>query len=192
MDLAKRRNVTYAAHIITNGYLLDREHIALLEHSCVKTAMVTLDGLREIHDLTRHLAGGQGTFDRIVANLRDNHLPFPVTVRHNVHQGNLEQIEGLRSSVEQLARDSGNDLQYSATPVHSSDVMEQRGRDLNVLKTGEDIGEMELLSEAGRFASHGETTCYSFRNEPEAFALAVYDAYRKKTHNHADQEDPSC
>ena len=68
----------------------------------------------------------------------------------------MEQMEELRSFVEQLARESGNDLCYSATPVHSSDVMEQRRRELNVLKAEEDMGGKELLSEAMRFASHGE------------------------------------
>ena len=166
--------------------------------------------------------------------------------------------------------------------MHSSDVMERRGRELNVLKAEEDMREMELLGEARRLASHGETTCianrisalavddqgrlfkcfeevdkpersfghvsswdpddpvrsaehpdqltlylktcgsvpepkcrdclwfplhfggcsrrrlngentcYSFRSEPEAFALAVYEAYRERTYKQAEEADPSC
>ena len=282
MDLAQRRNVRYTAGMITNGYFLTPENVAMLERCCVKSVQVTLDGLGAEHDQTRHLAGGQGTFDRITANLREYRLPFAVKIRHNVHQGNLDQIEGLRSFVDQLAKDSGNDLFYYSAPVHGNAVMERRGETVSVLKTESSLKEVALRQEAGRYAAHkgvfcsanrisavavdnqgrlykcweeldkpeksfgnvsswdpddpvrsaqrkdlltaylntccpvpdpecrdclwlpmccggcpgrrlnGEDVCYSFKKDPEAFALAVYRALNEKDQKQKESTEPLC
>ena len=159
MDLAQCRNVRYSASMITNGYFLTAENAAMLERCCVKIVQITLDGLGAEHDKTRHLTGGQGSFDRITANLRENRLAFRVLIRHNVHQGNLDQIEQLRSFVEQLAKESGNDLTYNAALVHGNDVMDQRGGNVSLLKAEEEAKKIAIWQEAKRYASHEGTYC---------------------------------
>ena len=57
-------------NIITNGLLLTREVVDRLTPYGLNGVKITLDGDRATHDRMRPLRGGQGTFDRIVANIR--------------------------------------------------------------------------------------------------------------------------
>jgi uncharacterized protein len=65
------RGVKQSIRIITNGLLLTREIVDRLNPFGLSNVKVTLDGDRETHDRMRPLRGGQGTFDRIIKNLRD-------------------------------------------------------------------------------------------------------------------------
>lgn len=131
--LVEEKDVGYSADIITNGYLLTQNAVDILEKCRVQTAQVTLDGLGDAHDATRHLAGGGPTFDRITQNLRTLKLPFQVNIRHNVHEGNTDQIEPLRDFVKKLAKESGNDITYYASPVSENDTAEKRGSKVRLL-----------------------------------------------------------
>ena len=131
--LVEEKDAGYSADIITNGYLLTQNAVDILEKCRVQTAQVTLDGLGDAHDATRHLAGGGPTFDRITQNLRTLKLPFRVNIRHNVHEGNTDQIEPLRDFVKKLAKESGNDITYYASPVSENDTAEKRGSKVRLL-----------------------------------------------------------
>ena len=76
IDLAERcwqscasRGVEQVVSIITNGLLLSRETVSRLLPFGLVGVKVTLDGDRETHDRMRPARGGQGTFDRIIANV---------------------------------------------------------------------------------------------------------------------------
>jgi uncharacterized protein len=64
------RGVTFVIHIITNGLLLTRELVERLNPLGLSGIKITLDGDRDTHNRMRPLRGGQGTFDRIIANIR--------------------------------------------------------------------------------------------------------------------------
>ena len=149
--LVEERGGTYHAGIITNGYLLTPENARMLGECEVSSAQVTLDGMHEAHDATRHLAGGGPTFDRIVDNLRAP-LPFRVQVRHNVHAGNRDQMDGLEAFVRELAAESGNDIRYYPAPVSGSEVADERGRQVDLLCGGTDA-EVGIRQDASRFSS---------------------------------------
>ncbi len=70
-DATRTRGVTQGIRIITNGLLLSREIVDRLNPFGLTGVKVTLDGDRETHDRMRPLRGGQGTFDRIIRNVRD-------------------------------------------------------------------------------------------------------------------------
>ena len=83
-DLADRawhatqtRGVRLAINIITNGLLLTPEIVDRLEPYGLNGIKITLDGDREAHNRMRPLRGGQGTFDRIVENIRPPSLAAP-------------------------------------------------------------------------------------------------------------------
>ena len=63
------RGVTLSISIITNGLLLTREMVERLNPLGLTGIKITLDGDREAHNKSRPLRGGQGTFDKIVANM---------------------------------------------------------------------------------------------------------------------------
>jgi uncharacterized protein len=65
-----RRGVEFLINIITNGLLITREMVERLNPLGLNGIKITLDGDREAHNRSRPLRGGQGTFDRIVANTR--------------------------------------------------------------------------------------------------------------------------
>ena len=151
MALAEEHGAEYSAGIITNGYLLTQENARMLEECKVTSAQVTIDGMRETHDATRHLVGGGPTFDRIVENLRAS-ISFPVHIRHNVHSENRDQMDKLKAFVEELASESGNDITYYPAPVSGSEVADERGEQVNLL-CGETNSEVGIRQDAQRFSA---------------------------------------
>ena len=146
MALSGERGGAYRASVITNGYLLTPANVAALEAAKVDFAQVTLDGVGEAHDATRHLAGGGPTFAVIASNLRSP-IPFAVKVRHNVHAGNHDQMEGLEAFVRRLAEETGNDLSYTPTPVFASEAADKRGRQVGLL-CDDDAAEVAMRRDA--------------------------------------------
>lgn len=159
MELSERKSVKYNAGIVTNGYLLDERNAELLGRCRIDQAQITLDGVEEVHDRTRHLAGGGKTFAHICKNLRCNKLPFKVLIRHNVYEDNLDQVEPLRTFVKQLAQESGNDIQYYPALVCSNAKLEKRDKTLDPLQKEQSIMDLELELEAGRYRAKGGIYC---------------------------------
>ena len=150
MELANERGGTYDAAIITNGYLLTQEIVDMLDRVKVTMCQVTIDGMGATHDATRRLAGGGPTFDRITSNLRNLRIPFPVHIRHNVHEGNKPEMEELETFINKLATESGNKLEYYPAPVSGSTAADERGEQVGLL-CGTDASEVGLKQEARRF-----------------------------------------
>jgi uncharacterized protein len=63
------RGVQMLINIITNGLLMTREMVERLNPLGLNGIKITLDGDREAHNQSRPLRGGQGTFDKIIANV---------------------------------------------------------------------------------------------------------------------------
>ena len=62
-------------NIITNGLLLTPEVVDRLLPFGLNGVKITLDGDRDTHNRMRPLRGGQGTFDRIIENIRAGRRP---------------------------------------------------------------------------------------------------------------------
>ncbi|HTV44010.1 MAG TPA: radical SAM protein [Stellaceae bacterium] len=90
-----RAGITYAADIITNGYLLDDTACAELRQRRVALVQVTLDGPPEIHDRMRPLVSGRGSFARILKNLHHAAEVFDVAVRVNIDAENFAHADRL-------------------------------------------------------------------------------------------------
>ncbi len=97
--LAGECGMKYSAHLVTNGFLLDRPKMEALARMGVDLVQVTLDGPPDIHDKRRHLAGGQGTFRRIIDNVTETMDLAEFQVRINIDRRNamsaLEVVEIL-------------------------------------------------------------------------------------------------
>lgn len=152
MALCEKKGIPYRAGIITNGYLLTQKTVDMLDRVNVKSAQITLDGVGEAHDATRHLVNGSGTFDRITENLRNLKIPFSVCVRHNVYTENTDQVAPLTELVKTLAAESGNKLSYYPTHVSSNEATADRKADVSTLcgEVSADIGVREAVD---RFAT---------------------------------------
>lgn len=159
IDLAERSHSSYFARMISNGYLLTEENVALMERCRISQLQTTLDGVGKVHDVTRHLAGGGGTFERIVSNLRDIKLPFEVRIRHNVQSANYDQIEPLKRFVEELAEKSGNRISYYPGIVHESTVAVNRSRMTRVVEEEERLCGLELSRNIEEYFGRGGVYC---------------------------------
>ena len=69
-NACRSRGVAMNISIITNGLLLTEAVVDRLLPYGLTGVKITLDGDRATHDRLRPLRGGQGTFDRILANMR--------------------------------------------------------------------------------------------------------------------------
>lgn len=69
--LAEERGMEYRFSLITNGTLLTPRVVERLKPLGLKSASVTLDGPREVHDAFRPFRSGTGSFDTISSNIRD-------------------------------------------------------------------------------------------------------------------------
>jgi uncharacterized protein len=87
-ELCGARGIGYQAEIVTNGYFLDRGKLDLLKSLGVEKIQITLDGPPVIHDRRRVLAGGQGTFWKIVDNMKQVVGLIPISLRINVDKRN--------------------------------------------------------------------------------------------------------
>ena len=150
IKLAGEKGASYGARIITNGYLLTPENAALLERCRISSGQITLDGIDDVHDMTRYLAGDGPTFRHIIDNISNNRIPFRIIIRHNVHRDNTGEIEKLRALVDRIAKESGNDLIYYPSPVRGNDTADRRGRQVCLLCSS-DMKDIELLKDAAPF-----------------------------------------
>ena len=168
--LAEAHGAKYEAMVVTNGYLLTQEIADMLGRCKVKLIQITLDGIGPEHDKTRHLAGGGPTYDRILQNLRTLKLPFKIIIRHNVHEGNRDQIEPLSKCVKALAEESGNNIGYYASPVEGNSVSDERDSEVNLLLS-EDLCEVGMRREVKEFHSGKGVFC----GAPHLYSVGIDD-----------------
>jgi uncharacterized protein len=68
-ELCEINGTKFVSSATTNGHFLDRDVLRDLTQIGVSSYQISLDGPKEIHDKTRLLANGSGTFDKIWVNL---------------------------------------------------------------------------------------------------------------------------
>jgi len=70
-DASKTKGVPFEFFLVTNGTLLTRPLAQDLAGLGMKGVKITLDGPREVHDLSRPFVSGKGSFAVIVKNIRE-------------------------------------------------------------------------------------------------------------------------
>ena len=86
------RHVEQIVSIITNGLLLTEEVVDRLLPFGLKGVKITLDGDRDTHNRMRPLRGGQGTFDRIIDNMRRIAGKCRIAIGGNFDDSSVEQL----------------------------------------------------------------------------------------------------
>jgi uncharacterized protein len=92
---ATARGIRLTLSLITNGLLLTPDVVDRLLPYGLTGAKVTLDGDKAAHDLKRPLRGGQGTFDRIVANVRAVAGKVNISIGGNFDADNADSYPAL-------------------------------------------------------------------------------------------------
>ena len=122
IEIAEKHSAGYSAMIITNGYLLDEQAVRMLERSRVYKAQITIDGPREIHNKTRILKTGAGSFDRIIENISSVKSSISYKIRCNLNRENARHIQELQSFIDSTAEKSGNSIELYTCAVWESDA----------------------------------------------------------------------
>ena len=92
---AAARGVPLMINIITNGLLLTPEVVDRLLPFGLNGVKITLDGDKATHDRMRPLRGGQGTFDRIIANIRAVAGKCRISIGGNFDADNADSYPAL-------------------------------------------------------------------------------------------------
>jgi uncharacterized protein len=94
-ERTQARHVPMSISIITNGLLLTTEVVERLLPFGLKGVKITLDGDRETHNRMRPLRGGQGTFDRLIENIRSVAGRCQVAIGGNFDESSADSFSAL-------------------------------------------------------------------------------------------------
>jgi uncharacterized protein len=89
------RGVRMLVNIITNGLLLTTDVVDRLAPYGLNGVKITLDGDRDNHNKKRPLRGGQGTFDRIIDNVRKVAGKCRISIGGNFDEESVESYPAL-------------------------------------------------------------------------------------------------
>ncbi len=93
--LCEARGVTQHISVITNGLLLTPDVVDRLTPYGLQGVKVTLDGDRDTHNRMRPLRGRQGTFDKIIENVRLVANKVSITIGGNFDESSVDSYPAL-------------------------------------------------------------------------------------------------
>jgi uncharacterized protein len=92
---SNRLGTPVSISIITNGLLLTEEVVDRMLPFGLRGVKITLDGDRATHDRMRPLRGGQGTFDRIIENIRKVSGRCGIAIGGNFDESSVDSYPAL-------------------------------------------------------------------------------------------------
>lgn len=98
VSLSKRMQglgMEYGAGMITNGYLLTPDKVALFEELQISSVQITIDGSEQTHNSRRCLKNGGATYSTILKNIEEAQKCSPntsISVRVNIDRTNSHEF----------------------------------------------------------------------------------------------------
>jgi uncharacterized protein len=102
-DATQARGVEMYVNIITNGLLLTEDVVDRMLPFGLNGVKITLDGDRDTHNRMRPLRGGQGTFDRIVENIRNVADRCAISIGGNFDESSVDSYPALLAFLKEQA-----------------------------------------------------------------------------------------
>src|SRR5688500_20133625 len=99
--MCEERVVPQSVSFITNGLLLRPEVVDRLLPYGLFGVKITLDGDRDTHNRMRPLRGRQGTFDRIIENVRRVAPKVAITIGGNFDESSWDSYPALLEFLKQ-------------------------------------------------------------------------------------------
>jgi uncharacterized protein len=94
-NATQARGLRSVVNIITNGLLLTPDVVDRMLPFGLNGIKITLDGDRDVHNRMRPLRGGQGTFDRIIENIRRVAGKARIAVGGNFDESSVDSFPAL-------------------------------------------------------------------------------------------------
>jgi len=94
-NACQERGVRVIVNVITNGLLLTPEVVDRLAPYGLNGVKITLDGDRDTHNRMRPLRGGQGTFDKILNNIRRVADRCKISIGGNFDESSVDSYPAL-------------------------------------------------------------------------------------------------
>ncbi len=107
--------IAYSASILSNGYNLTKEVARKLRELYIDRIHITIDGNRQVHDQRRMLINGEGTYERIIGNIKETIDIIPITIRINVDYSNIKTLDTLLDEFDSLC--FKNKINFYIAPV---------------------------------------------------------------------------
>lgn len=90
-----KHNIQFTTGIITNGSLLTKEVVELLQHYHCQFIQITVDGPPEVHNRRRPMISGKKSFNPVIKGILNAVEKVPVHIRVNVDEDNFNDIPQL-------------------------------------------------------------------------------------------------
>jgi uncharacterized protein len=107
-NACQARGVRMLVNVITNGVLLTPDVVDRLVPLGLNGVKITLDGDRDTHNLMRPLRGGQGTFDKIIDNVRRVAGKCRISIGGNFSEDTVDSYPALLDFLK--AQDFADDI----------------------------------------------------------------------------------
>lgn len=96
----KELDIAFSSDIITNGFFFNEDVINKLDELHIYLVHITLDGLREMHNLRRPEKFGKDSFEEIIKNIsifKAKNVKAKIVIRINVDKENMEEYNKVYS-----------------------------------------------------------------------------------------------
>ncbi len=157
VNLCNKNNCSYKFKIVTNGYLINKilDNVEKLKLSYFQ---ITLDGPKDIHNKKRSLKNGEGSYERIMSNIRKlnklkTDIPIDINIRINIDKENYIYIKKLIDEIEDF-KNQENNLYLTVPPVSPNSI-----EDLNKCFTTKKYAEQVEL-DIYKYAQKKELSTY--------------------------------
>ena len=119
-------NVIYS--MMTNGYYLE-EFCDVFKNKKVECIQVTMDGSEEIHNKSRILKNGKGTFQKIMRGIHKAlECKYPIRIRMNVNEKNINNCIKFREELYEELEENEKLISFEIYPMF------QTNKKTNLLK----------------------------------------------------------
>lgn len=122
MSFCAEKGINLRCHMVSNGYLLNRETAERMKAAGVTSVKVTIDGPEDVHNSRRFLRGGGGTFKTIINNLLEVKEILDISIGGNYTPETAKKIPELLDGLVEAGLGPGAIKRMGFHPVVPSDL----------------------------------------------------------------------
>tara|TARA_A100000164_G_scaffold381428_1_gene433031 strand:+ start:1749 stop:3140 length:1392 start_codon:yes stop_codon:yes gene_type:complete len=96
-NICEKNNIEYHSTTVTNGYFLKGKLSQDLYEAGISISQISIDGDQKTHDASRYVIEGNGTYERIMNNIKDSleSSNMNIVIRVNTDRRNYKRLNNL-------------------------------------------------------------------------------------------------